>query len=147
MARPKRTTNKTAYRYVDKREPFQGSSLRGEKYARPYGAPSASGSWLSDYETEQYEKNRPNITYVVWSFYTPIAYYVGWGKTGQWYKVGQTFSQFTSRHRNGALRNVPGHMVALAERRGGNTVQCFDCGTTRHFTHVKDAREAYYLHR
>ena len=144
----KRTANHAAWKHVDKREEFQGSNLRGEAYALG-SAPhlSARDSWMSDYETERYAANRARITYIVWSFYTPIAYYVGEGTTGQWYKVGQSFSQFTSRHRNGALRNVPGHVVVLTEKRGDSTVKCFDCGTERHFTRVADARQAYYLHR
>ncbi len=141
--KPKRTPNHSSWRYVDKREPFQGSSLRGEDYTEGL-APSFAGSWLNDHEVQMYGANQPRITYIVWSFWTPIAYYVE--GTG-WYKVGQSFSSFTSRHRSGALRNVPGHMVRLAERRGDNVVECLDCGTTRHFTHVKDAREAYWCHR
>lgn len=151
----KRTANYNSWQFVDKRQPFTGSSLYGETYERG-SAPRngvVGGSWLNAYEREQYERNRERITYIVWSFYTPIAYYVehtdspsGTGP-GTWYKVGQTFSSCTSKHRNGALRNVGGHMAVLRERRGDNTVECFDCGTTRHFTYVKDAREAYYLHR
>ena len=146
--KPKRTANHSAYAYVDKREEFTGSSLRGEAYS-PGSAPylSSRDTWMNEYETEMYGKNRHRIVYIVWSFYTPIAYFTEVNGKGQWYKVGQSFSQFTSRHRNGALRNITGHMVVLRERRGDNTVECFDCGTTRHFTHVGDARQTYYLHR
>lgn len=144
--KPKTTPNYSAWRFVDKREPFQGSNLRGEAYA-PGSALSSVGSWLSVYETEQYEKRREHITYVVWSFYTPIAYFMEGGPTPGWYKVGQRFSSYTGRHRSGALRNVPGHMVSLVARRGKNTVQCFDCGTTRNFTHKRDAEEVYWTHR
>lgn len=139
-----KTPNYAAWKYVDNLTEFTGSNLRGEAYRF---APSAAGSWLNDYEMERYETARPYIVYVVWSFWTPIAYFVEINGKGQWYKVGQSFSSFTGRHRNGALRNVPGHMAVLKERRGHNTVQCFDCGTERHFTLVRDAREAYYLHR
>lgn len=145
MARTRKTTNRDSWKFVDKREEFQGSSLRGETYVEGK-TPSAAGSWLNAYEMEMYEKNRPRITYVVWSFYTPIAYFVE-GASAEWYKVGQTFSSYTSRHRNGAMRNMPGHMVSLVERRGDTTVSCFDCGTVRHFTHVRDARTTYILHR
>lgn len=151
MARPKRTANYAAWQHVDKREDFQGSSLKGVTY-KPDMAPFMSGrdSRLNEYETKQYNKVRSRVTYIVWSFYTPIAYYVespGGQIPGQWYKVGQSFSQHTGRHRNGALRNVVGHMVVLKERRGDSTVECFDCGTKRGFDHVNDARTAYYLHR
>lgn len=157
MSKPKRTPNHSAWRFVDKREPFQGSSCYGDTYSlgsAPYL--SISDTWMNEHEWAMYVQNRARITYIVWSFYTPIAYYVETPAPpetptvplpGQWYRVGQSFSGFTSRHRNGALRNITGHMVVLKERRGDNTVQCLDCGTTRHFTHVNEARTAYYLHR
>lgn len=146
--KPRRTANHSAWRYVDKREPFQGSSMYGEAYAQG-SAPSSAGSWLSDYETTMYERARPQITYVVWSFYTPIAYFIegAGGGPGKWYKVGQTFSSFTGRHRNGALRNVVGHSPVLIGSRGDWTVDCTDCGTRRHFTQRRDAEKVYWPHR
>lgn len=149
MSRPKRTTNRESWRYVDQRVAFQGSSLRGETYA-PGGAPSAHGSWLSEYEHEQYRKHQPYITYVVWSFYTPIAYYIERpsgvdGLTG-WYKVGQTFSSRTSAHQSGALRNVPGHAVVRHGTRGNWTVYCADCGTTRYFSRKPNAESVIWSH-
>lgn len=138
----KRTPNHSSWRFVDKREEFQGSSLRGEISREGY-APSAAGSWLNEYERGMYEKARPRITYTVWSFYTPIAYYV---EGSGWYKVGQSFSAFTSRHRSGALRNVPGHNVAVDGTRGNWVVQCYDCDTTRHFTQKRDAEPCARLH-
>jgi|SRR6478735_1921394 len=148
MSKPKRTPNYNAWQFVDKREEFIGSNLRGETYEAG-SAPFAIGSWLSDYEMEMYEKFRPRITYIVWSYWTPIAYYVegSGGIEGQWYKVAQSFSSCTSRHRSGALRNVVGHMVVLRERRGHNAVTCFDCGSERVFTLVNEARTAMWLHR
>lgn len=147
MSKPKRTANHSAWQYVDKREDFQGSSLRGETYERG-NAPHITGSWMSDYEEEMYKKVRLAITYVVWSFYTPIAYYIETPDgTGRWYKVGQTFSSYTSRHASGALRNVPGHPVELTGKRGDWTVICDTCCTERHFTEKRAAEAVIHPHR
>lgn len=140
--KPKKTPNHSAWRFVDKREEFTGSSLRGEAYRLGY-APSGHGTWMSEYEEGQYAARRPLITYIVWSFYTPIAYYVE--GTG-WYRVGQTFSSFTSRHANGALRNVPHHRTTLTGKRGDWTVTCADCGTERHFTRERATHGALRVH-
>lgn len=126
----KRTPNHSAWKFVDKREPFQGSSCYGEVYTEGGAPHMTSDSWLNDFETIQYNNHRAHTTYVVWSFWTPIAYYVeGFG----WYRVGQTFSSFTSRHVNGALRNVPHHSPTLTGTRGNWTVKCGRCKTTRFF--------------
>jgi len=143
MSTINRTPNHSAWRFVDKRENFNGSNLRGENYS-PGCAPSSGGTWLDHHERTMYERHRVNITYVVWSFYTPIAYYV---EDFGWYKVGQVFSSYTSRHASGALRNVPGHTVTLTGKRGDWTVDCFDCGTKRHFTRKRDAEQATWCHR
>lgn len=149
MTKINRTPNHSSWKFVVRREAFQGSSLRGEVYTSS-GAPSAAGSWLSEYERDMYEKARPYITYVVWSFYTPIAYYSPAIEGGQgWYKVGQTFSSYTGRHASGALRNVPGHIVILTGSRGDWTVTCHEpeCWGERRFTIKGDAERAYYNHR
>lgn len=144
--KPKRTANHSAYKYVDKREEFTGSSLRGEAYRKGF-APHMPGTWLSDFERVQYEHARDRVTYIVWSFYTPIAYYIeGRGKRAGWCKVGQTFSAHTARHYYGALRNVPGHRTTLTGKRGDWTVTCADCGTTRHFTRERDTHGPLSIH-
>lgn len=146
---PKRTPNYSAWKYVDNCEEFIGSSLRGETYTKGY-APhlSESSTWMSGFETEQYAAVRHRVTYIVWSFWTPIAYYVEGqsDRPGQWYRVGQTFSSFTSRHVNGALRNVPHHNTTLSGSRGNWTVTCIDCGTERHFTRERDTHGPLRLH-
>lgn len=144
MTTTKRTPNYAAWKFVDKREEFTGSSLRGEAYSLG-GAPYLSGrdTWMNDFETERYGINRAKVTYIVWSFYTPIAYFV---EGAGWYKVGQSFSAFTGRHRNGALRNMPGHRVSMIGKRGDWTLTCHDCGTERHFTRRNDATQVLYLH-
>lgn len=145
---PKRTANHSSWRFVDSLEEFTGSSLRGQAYSLG-SAPYLSGrdTWMNEFETEMYGQVRPRVVYIVWSFYTPIAYFIEGGPHKGWYKVGQTFSQFTSRHRNGALRNVPGHPVRLTGKPGDWTVECPECGTERHFTVKRDAEAVLYPHR
>lgn len=144
MTKPKSTPNHSSWRFVDKREEFQGSSLRGETY-KPGSAPhlSITATWMNDHETTQYRLNRERVTYIVWSFFTPIAYYVE--GTG-WYRVGQTFSSFTSRHVNGALRNVPHHRTTLTGTRGNWTVTCLDCKTERYFSREKETHAPLHVH-
>ncbi len=141
---PPRTPNYSAWRFVDQMKPFLGSSMIGEVYAlggpRPFLDRSA---WLNDYEVEQWAKHLPRITYVVWSWDTPLAYYVaGFG----WYRVGQSFSSFSGRHANGALRNVPHHSPTIQGKRGDWTVWCVKCDTVRSFTRRADADRALYPH-
>lgn len=144
MSKINRTPNYSAWRYVDKREDFIGSNTRGENYSPGCAPYSSGGTWLNLHERTMYERHRANITYVVWSFYTPIAYYIdGVG----WYKVGQVFSSFSSRHASGALRNVPGHTVTLTGKRGNWIVDCLDCETVRYFTRKCDAEQATWCHR
>lgn len=144
MSKTPTTPNYAAWRYVDKREEFVGSSLRGESY-RPGYAPhlSTNDTWMSEFETAQYGARRHEVTYIVWSFYTPIAY---WSQRYGWYRVGQAFSSFTGRHRNGALLNVPLHRSVLTGERGDWTVTCLDCNTTRHFTRKAHAEAVLWTH-
>lgn len=136
------TPNYAAHKFVDQLKPFQGSNLRGTVYRKGY-AESSAGSWLNAYERERYEAARDRIEYVVWSWYTPIAY---WTEEGGWYRVGQTFSSYTARHRYGALRNVRGHSMQMTGTRGDWTVDCLDCGTSRYFTRKRDADEVRWTH-
>lgn len=147
MTKPKRVSARDAAPLTLKREEFTASSMRGETYSVG-GAPHLSGrdTWLSEFETARYMVARATVTYIVWSFYTPIAYYV---EGSGWYKVGQTFSSFTSRHQNGALRLLPSHPVTMTGSRGDWTVTCAEpgCWGDRHFTVEQDARRVCYNHR
>lgn len=144
MSTINKTPNYAAHKFVDKREEFEGSSCYGQAYAKGT-APYIHRTWLSAFEELHLNKMRPRVTYIVWSFYTPIAYYVD--RQG-WYLVGQTFSSFTSRHRNGAMRNVKGHPMTLTGDKGDWTVTCLKrgCWGERHFTVRRDAEQVYYLH-
>lgn len=148
MTKPKATPNYAAWKFVDKREEFQGSSMYGATYTKGNAPHMTSDSWLSDFETTQFNRNRPRITYIVWSFYTPIGYFIeGRGKDAGWYLVGQTFSSFTSRHRNGAFRNIrSAHKTTLTGTRGNWTVTCEQCGTTRFFNREANTHGPLRLH-
>ena len=62
------------------------------------------GAWdsgrLSGADLDKFRKDCNNIEYVVWSYATPIAWYVAPSATikGGWYKVAQKFSVTTSKH-------------------------------------------------
>lgn len=79
---------------IQRHEPFQTyGALRGE-IPGPYGL--TSWGRLSGTDLDQLrEDDRPgNITYVVYSYATPI----GWATPAGWYKVTQRFSMTTSHH-------------------------------------------------
>lgn len=105
------------------REPFrtsgalQGDAIRPESCA-PYLDPP--GKWvrhrLSEVEWALYDTCRSAITYIVWSFSTPIAYYVEANPvtaahvskdlTG-WHRVDQTFSPTTTKHQANLYLAIP----------------------------------------
>lgn len=146
--RAKRTTNHDSHTFVTKREEFNGSNLYGQTYQQGT-APhlSVNATWMDQFETDMYARFRDRVTYIVWSFYTPIAYYV---EGSGWYKVALTFSSFTARHRNGALSGISGHGVAMYGKRGDWTIECLRPGCwpePRHFTREADASRVLWLHR
>jgi hypothetical protein len=148
--KPKRVSAHDSAPLVIKREEFIASSMRGEQYTIG-GAPHLSDrdTWMNEWETRAYALRRASVTYIVWSFYTPIAYYheATDPAPAGWYKVGQTFSPFTSRHQSRGLRLVPGHPVTMTGEKGDWTATCSHCGGERHFTRRQDADRVYYNHR
>lgn len=77
--------------------PFETSgSLRGNTVHAPNGTPPYRG-WLDNEEFAILSADAAayNITYVVYSYHTPIAWV---RKDGSVYRVAQRFSTTTSRH-------------------------------------------------
>lgn len=70
-------------------EPFEGSSMWASKFAR------ISSGRLNDHEAAQYAADLESITYVVYSYWTPIAWVT---RSGRVHVVNQKFSITTSRH-------------------------------------------------
>ena len=69
---------------------FYGS-LRGKNVD---GLPEADYGWLLGKDKEQFIADSSRIRYIVYSYFTPIAWYA----RGKWYKVKQKFSVTTSKH-------------------------------------------------
>jgi hypothetical protein len=68
-----------------------GGSFKGERIVHPFIFPGK----LNEQEREQLATDLPSITYVVWSYATPIAWV---RKDGSVYTVAQRFSPTTSKH-------------------------------------------------
>lgn len=82
------------------REPFTTSgALRGEEIVHPFVYPGR----LNDEEAAQLRADLPGITYVVFSYATPIAWF---HRDNGWHKVAQKFSMTTSHHQ-GVLYLIP----------------------------------------
>jgi hypothetical protein len=69
----------------------------------PYGP--ASYGHLRGYDYEVWRKHRQYIRYVVWSYWTPIAW---WSPAYGWHVVRQTFSMTTSSRHQSKLYLIPG---------------------------------------
>jgi hypothetical protein len=77
----------------------------------PYGP--ASYGHLRGYDYEVWRKHRQYIRYVVWSYWTPIAW---WSPAYGWHVVRQTFSVTTSKHQGRLyLIDGPGSEVSRWE--------------------------------
>lgn len=70
-------------------------ALRGEAIAPP-GLHSWDSGYLSGADLDRFRDDKHLITYVVFSYRTPIAWYMG--SMGEWHIVQQKFSPTTSRH-------------------------------------------------
>ena len=71
-----------------------GGALRGRHVSdEPVNRWTHTGE-LRHADLTRWEADRDDISYVVWSYSTPI----GWYARGSWYKVGQRFSVTTSKH-------------------------------------------------
>ena len=85
---------------LTERESFKtGGALRGE--ASPRLTHWDSGR-LSGPDLERFQKDRQAITYVVFSYSTPIA----WEANGEVYRISQKFSQTTSSHTSAVWKFV-----------------------------------------
>jgi hypothetical protein len=72
-------------------EPFEGNSMWASAHARLHPG------WLNDHEAAQYAADLESITYVVYSYWTPIAWVT---RDGRVHIVDQKFSITTTRHQS-----------------------------------------------
>jgi len=79
---------------VFKRRSFTHASVRGQEYAD--GAYVDAGKLAFD-DLDQFKEDQPFVSYVVFSYQTPIAWY---RDDRGWHFVEQKFSQTTTRHQN-----------------------------------------------
>lgn len=79
------------------REPFKTrGSLSGDAVT---GLTAWNSGRLSGLDLMRFQEVSPRIRYVVYSYATPIAWFVQTGLgTGYWYKVRQKFSPTTGKH-------------------------------------------------
>lgn len=72
-------------------QPFTGSAMSGKP-----GQPSEYDyGRLNATEKARFAADRPRMTYVIYSYATPVAWRV---EGGEWYTVSQSFSMTTSHH-------------------------------------------------
>jgi hypothetical protein len=97
-----RINQRQAVDYIPKREPFRASELTARTVE---GLPINGYGWIKrgeDYDAFQTQCH--DITYVVWSFATPIAW---WSPKHGWYVVKQRFSMITSTKHQSRLYMIP----------------------------------------
>ena len=75
---------------IGAREPFETYGALYAKTGRPY-----SHGWLTGADLDAYHRDHANITYVVISYNTPIAWVTSDGSV---HRVAQKFSVTTSKH-------------------------------------------------
>ena len=100
----KQMNQRDAVHYIATRQEFRASALEG----RVYGLDSGR---LNSAEIERYNQDLNSITYWVYSYSTPIAWFT---EGNGWYVVEQKFSVTTSKHQNyvrQAIKSTEGILV------------------------------------
>lgn len=54
--------------------------------------------WLTESERDAWRRDAAHIDYVVWSYFTPIAWHTDDGTSAAWHVITRTFSPTTRRH-------------------------------------------------
>lgn len=82
--------------YIRDRKPFKTyGALQAESFGPRPGYGYISSGRLQGADLDKFREDRDDITYVVWSYATPIAWETYDGRT---HKVAQRFSVTTSKH-------------------------------------------------
>ena len=92
----KQMNQRDAIHYIATRQEFRASALEG----RVYGV---SNGRLDNEETARYNQDLNAVTYWVYSYSTPIAWYT---EANGWYLVEQKFSSTTSKHQTYVRRAI-----------------------------------------
>ena len=92
----KQMNQRDAIHYIATRQEFRASALEGRAYGLDNGR-------LDPEETERYNRDLNSVTYWVYSYSTPIAWYT---EGNGWYVVEQKFSVTTSKHQNYVRRAI-----------------------------------------
>lgn len=128
---------------ISRREEFNASNFTGRVVN---GLSNWDSGRLTGSTLDQFRKDCTSITYVVYSYATPIAWYCERG----WYTVPDRFSQITSSKHQSRLYLIPNanHNVSLVGKRGDWQVHCGTCRVTfeTHYLHKPDAVHAAHSH-
>ena len=92
----KQLNQRDAEHYITTRQEFRASALEGRVY-------NVGSGRLNTEETARYFQDINTVSYLVYSYSTPIAWYSY--ATG-WYVVEQKFSVTTSKHQNYVRRAI-----------------------------------------
>jgi hypothetical protein len=92
----KQLNQRDAIHYIATRQEFRASALEGRVYGVGNGR-------LDPEEIEKYNRDLNSVTYWVYSYSTPIAWYT---EGNGWYVVEQKFSVTTSKHQNYVRRAI-----------------------------------------
>lgn len=92
---------------VPQQRKFSQASMRGTVH--PTGAWGVHSGRLSGDDLDQFNSDQEHVSYIVWSYATPIAWY---RESRGWHVVEEKFSPTTSRHQS-YVRQA----VAFAARR------------------------------
>lgn len=84
---------------INAREDFHSGNLRGEVIMSKYDLTHRHGR-LEGESLARWEKDWENVDYVVWSYYTPIAWHTQKADVGMWVYSDQHHSATTSRHQS-----------------------------------------------
>lgn len=90
-----------AIHYISERKEFTASALEGRAYNVGTGR-------LDNEETARYNEDLNTVSFWVYSYSTPIAWY---SHAKGWYVVAQKFSVTTSKHQNFVRRAIAESLV------------------------------------
>jgi hypothetical protein len=99
----KAMNQRDAIHYIATRQEFTASALEGRVY-------NVGNGRLDEKETARYNQDLNTVSFWVYSYSTPIAWY---SYVTGWYVVEQKFTVTTSKHQNLTRRAIAGSYVGV----------------------------------
>lgn len=117
-----RNTKAIIERAVTNREKFDRGNVHGERKSQRYYTGSQLAELPQEYVKILVEHNRNSGLFILYSYQTPMAWYVE--ESGKWYYVDQHYSVSTTQHQAAYRYSLKGHhVVTLSLDENGNVVE------------------------